>query len=140
MDFLLYLTSDGKQLLNDLISARFRIRENIGLCRTSGAFGETKLNKTIVICTNNIKKYGSPYQYVEETLTHEAVHAAQICRRSMTLGLSKSKMPLPPNKLTDVQNSLKITGNRDASHAEHEAYYLEDKPSKVRYYVRKFCF
>jgi len=49
-------------------------------------------------------------------------------------------MPLPSNKLIDVQNSLKITGNRDASHAEHEAYYLEDNPQKVRYYVRKFCF
>ena len=140
MDFLLYLTSDGRQLLNDLISARFQVYENISLCKRSNAFGETKLNKVIIICTNNIKKYGSPYQYVEETLTHESVHAAQICRGSMTLGLSKSKMPLPPNKLTDVQNSLKITGNKETSHSEHEAYYLEDKPSKVRYYVRKYCF
>jgi len=33
-----------------------------------------------------------------------------------------------------------ITQSYKATQKEHEAFYFEDKPEKVRYYVRKYCF
>ena len=49
-------------------------------------------------------------------------------------------MPLPQNKIQDIKNSIKATGNRGSILREHEAFWLEDKPEKVIYYVKKFCF
>ena len=141
MEFLLYLSPQGQQLLRDLSAARINVRENIALCRNPHAFGAFMMPKNIVICTKNIKMSGyNVKHHVNETLFHEAVHAAQYCSGRTTIGISKSKMSLPWNKLKDVQDSVNITGNIDAGNSEHEAYYLEDKPSQVIKYVRKFCF
>ena len=67
------------------------------------------------------------------------MHVAQICNGG-NLGLTEKQTPLPWNKIQDVKNSVEATKNYSAEHREREAYYLEDKPGKVRYYVRKFCF
>jgi hypothetical protein len=143
MEFFLYLSPQGQQLVRDLISAKFHIHENIGLCRNKDTFGYADLPNKFVICTKNIKNSGfDPNHYIEETVNHEAVHAAQICKKdkTMTLGIPKKDMHLPWNKIQDVKNSVKIVKNQNIFHREYEAYYLEDKPEKVRYYVRKFCF
>lgn len=141
MEFLLYLNPQGQQLLRELTAARINVRENIALCRNPNAFGQYIEPNNIVICTKNIKKSGYNVKYhVNETLFHEAVHVAQFCSGRSTIGLSKSKMPLSRNKLKDVQESVRITNNVLAGHAEHEAYYLEDKPKQVIKYVSKFCF
>ena len=141
MEFLLYLSPQGQQLIRDLISAKFHIHENVGLCKNPTNFGYTDLPNKFVICTKNIKNGGYDiHHYVNETVYHEAVHAAQICKGTTVLGLAKETMPLSWNKLQDIKNSLNSTRNYSAIHAEHEAYYFEDKPEKVRYYVQKFCF
>lgn len=141
MEFLLYLNPQGQQLIHQLISAKFHIHENIGLCKKSITFGYTDLPKKFVVCTKNIKDSGyNPNHYINETVYHEAVHAAQICKGATTLGLAKKTMPLPWNKLQDIKNSLSTSKNYSAETREHEAYYLEDKPEKVLYYVNKFCF
>jgi len=141
MEFFLYLNTHGQQLIRDLISAKFHVYENVRFCNQGQTFGYVDPPNKIYICTKNIKNSGyDPYFYVSETLYHEAVHAAQLCNRQKPLGLSKASMPLPWNKLQDIRNSLNMTKNYNSSHKEHEAYYLEDKPEKVRYYVRKFCF
>jgi len=140
MEFLLYLNSHGKQLIHDLISAKFHIHENIGFCQNNVSFGYTVLPNKFVICTKNIKRQGyDPYFYINETVYHEAVHAAQICKGS-ALGLSVKQTPLTPDKLQNVRDSINATKNYSSEHEERESYYLEDKPKQVRYYVRKFCF
>ncbi len=141
MEFLLYLDAQGKQIIHDMISAKFHIHENIGLCRNKNVFGYTDIPKKFVICTKNIKNGGwNMNHYVSETVYHEAIHAAHICNRSEPFGLSAKSMPLPSNKFQDIQNSIKITQSYKVKQKEHEAYYFEDKPEKVRYYIRKFCF
>jgi len=141
MEFLLYLSPQGQQLIQDMISAKFHIHENVGLCRNNQVFGYTTAPKKFVICTKNIKNGGwDMNHYISETVYHEATHAAHICNRSEPFGLSAKSMPLSSDKMQDVQNSVKVTRSYKAKQKEHEAYYFEDKPEQVRYYVKKFCF
>lgn len=141
MEFLLYLSPQGQQLVRDLISAKFHIHENVGLCKNNQVFGYTDAPRKFIICTKNIKNGGWDMpRYVSETVYHEAFHAVQICNNGEPLGLSAKSMPLPWNKLQDVKNSVNTTNSYKVAQKEHEAYYFEDKPVKVRYYVRKFCF
>ena len=141
MIFLHYLSPTGQQLIQDLISAKFHIHENVGFCKQSNLFGYVDLPKKFVICTNNIKKSGfDPNYYVGETVYHEATHAAQICNGNRNLGLSIKNMPLPWNKMEDIKKTINATGNSGSKMREHEAFWLEDKPQQVHYYVKKFCF
>ena len=141
MEFLLYLSPQGQQLIRDLISAKFHIHENVGLCRNDQVFGYTDTPRKFVVCTKNIKNGGWDLkQYISETVYHEAIHAAHICNSNEPFGLSVKTMPLPSNKVQDVLNSVNVTQSYKAKQKEHEAYYFEDKPDKVRYYVRKYCF
>lgn len=141
MEFLLYLNPQGQQLIRDMISAKFHIHENIGLCRNNKIFGYTDSPRKFVVCTKNIKNGGwDMKRYVSETVYHEGIHAAQICNADEPLGLSAKTMPLPLNKLQDIKNSSNITRSYKVQQKEHEAYYFEDKPKQVRYFVRKFCF
>jgi len=150
MEFLLYLTPIGNQIINSLSLAKYSIRENTEVCRSEkDVFGYLERSKNeFVICTSNIKKGGwSLKHYVNETVYHEAVHVAQDCKNrgirsifgNSTLGISKKSMPLSSDKLNEVNQSATIFsfGSRDR---EHEAYFLEDKPKKVLHYVQKYCF
>ena len=140
MEFLIYLSPEGQQLIRDLISAKFHIHENIGIC-SKGAFGYTNFPNKFIVCTKNIVKSGlDPYRYVSETVYHEAFHAAQICNNNEPIGISAKSMPLSGNKLEDIKNSVNITKSYKAEQKEHEAYYFEDKPEQVSYYIKKFCF
>jgi hypothetical protein len=139
MEFLLYLNPQGQQLIRDLISAKFHIHENVGLCQNNQVFGYTSTPNKFVICTKNIKKSGlNLRQYIKETIYHESVHAAQICNRNSPLGISAKTMTLPWNKEQDIKNSLSVSNS--TQQREREAYYFEDKPDQVRTFVRKYCF
>ena len=141
MIFLSYLSLDAQLLIKDLISAKFKVSENIGFCKSSTLFGYADLPRKFVICTKNILSSGFDAEYyIEETVLHEATHAAQICNGNRNLGLSIISMPLPWNKLQDIRNSIKATRGKGSELREHEAFWLEDKPEKVRSYVKKFCF
>lgn len=145
MHFLFYLTPIGQTIVQDMISAKIQVRENIGYCSRSDLFGYADYPNKFVVCTNNIKTQGYNLNtYVNETVYHEATHVAQICkgngRSSSLLGIPKDQMPLPWNKLNDIKNSVKATKNKATAMIEHEAYWLEDKPEKVDFYLKKFCF
>jgi hypothetical protein len=139
MEFLLYLSPQGQQLIRDLISAKFHIHENVGLCQNTQVFGYTTYPNKFVVCTKNIKLSGfNPHYYIEETVQHESVHAAQFCNKNKPLGTLTKEMPLPWNKLQDIKNSVSVAyADRQK---EHEAYFYEDKPEKVRYFVKRYCF
>ncbi len=139
MEFLLYLTPIGNDIMKSLAQARFTIRENIGLCSNKNVFGYTDIPKKFVVCTKNIKNGGWDLRhYVNETVYHEAVHAAQNCKGSI-FRIPENKMSLSTNKLQDVKNSVKISGDNTTRMREHEAYWMEDKPEKVKYVVQKYC-
>ncbi len=139
MEFLLYLSPQGQQLIRDLISAKFHIHENVGLCRNNQVFGYTTTPNKFVICTENIKRSGfDPHHYIGETVYHEAVHAAQMCNKNTPFGISTKSLPLPRNKEEDIKKSLSLS-NTDRQR-EREAYFFEDKPDRVKFLVKKYCF
>lgn len=147
MEFLLYLTPIGNQILNKMISAKFHIYENSGPCLTKEIFGYTDYPNKFYICTNRIKSYGhDPYVMVNETLQHEAIHASQFCRQKKTFGLwstigpSKKNMILSDRKRKEIEMSINMSKNTSAYNQEYEAFYFEDKPKEVLNYVKKFCF
>jgi hypothetical protein len=112
----------------------YNIMQNAPVCRNRELFGILK-SPDFVVCLDNIKNKISPVKhYVNETVYHEAVHVAQACKRGK-LGVSTS---LDQYKLNDVMRSVKATGSYAAY--EMEAYYLEDKPKEVLYYLKKYCF
>lgn len=139
MEFLLYLTPQAQDILNQLYKAKYSVVENVGYCRSvKNMFGYTDYGKKIVICTKNIDNGGYDLShYVNETLIHEAVHAAHHCNGYKPFGISKKDMPIPSHKLVDVRSS--VESSTASSQMEHEAYWMEDKPNKVKYVVQKYC-
>ena len=134
MEFLLYLTPLGKEIINSVMLANYNVRENAPICRNKEIVGYIK-SKDFVICTNNIKNTVSPVSYyVNETVYHEATHVAQYCKGSKLTIVTY----LDKNKEDNVARSLKVSNS--SSSYESEAYYLEDKPKEVLHYLKKFCF
>lgn len=138
MDFLFYLTPQAQEIVNLIRKANYSVKENVEFCRNKKFFGFANFGKKFVICTNNIKNSGfDPKFYINETVYHEAVHVAHHCNGYRPFWISKGDMPLPSNKLQDVQNS--VDASTASSQMEHEAYWMEDKPDKVRYVLKKYC-
>lgn len=138
MEFLLYLTPTANQIINNVIKAGYPVKENIGYCRDKNYFGYGGFDK-LVICTKNIKNGGYDLKrYVNETIYHEATHIAHMCNGYKPFYISLKDMPLPPEKLKDVKNSMKVS--TASARMEHEAYWMEDKPDKVNYVLEKYCF
>lgn len=138
MEFLFYLTPSANQIINNVIKAGYPVKENIGYCRDKNLFGYGDFDK-LVICTKNIKE--SDYNlkhYVNETVYHEATHIAHMCNGYKPFYISLKDMPLSPEKLQDVKNSVKTS--TASARMEHEAYWMEDKPDKVNYVLQKYCF
>ena len=134
MEFLLYLTPLGKEIINSVMLANYNVRENAPICRNKEIVGYIK-SKDFVICTNNIKNTVSPVSYyVNETVYHEATHVAQYCKGSKLNIVTY----LDKNKEDNVARSLKVSNS--SSSYENEAYYLEDKPKEVLHYLKRFCF
>lgn len=140
MQFLLYLTPQAREILNQVYLAKYSIRENVEYClRNKNIFGYADFGKKFVICTNNIKKNNYNLEfYVNETVYHESVHVAHMCNGYKPFGIPLSSMPLPANKLQDIKNS--VNASTSSARIEHEAYWMEDKPDKVKYVIKKYCF
>jgi hypothetical protein len=134
MQFLLYLTPAGQEIISTIMRRNYNVLENAPICRNKEIFGIVQ-TPNFVICLNNIKNTISPVDhYVNETVYHEAVHVAQACKKK-PLGVEVS---LDAYKMNDVVRSTKIAGIYPVY--ESEAYFLEDKPEQVLYYLKKFCF
>lgn len=130
----------------DLVAQKVRVVENAPICRQHDIYGWYKSSKnTLTICTAKIKSTAGPNlrEYVSETLFHEAVHVAQSCKANdgyiEAFGISKSHMPISERRLGDVQTSVSINGEK-VRNIEHEAFWMEDKPEKVKYVLEKYCF
>lgn len=136
MDFLLYLTPIGREILTGVMMKNYKVQENAPICKQHKTlFGHTR-SPNFVICTDNIKNTISPVKhYVNETVYHEAVHVIHSCIGGP---IKIKNATLSTEKLTEVVQSSKISGSSPVY--EIEAYYLEDKPEQVNTYLKKYCF
>jgi len=134
IQFLLYLTPTGQQIVSAIMQRNYNVKENAPICRNKELMGIVQ-SPNFVICLNNIKNGVSPVDYyVNETVYHEAVHVAQSFKKR-PLGVNVS---LDAYKMNDAIRSTKFAGSHPVY--ESEAYFLEDKPEQVLYYLKKFCF
>lgn len=143
MEFLLYLSSAGKDIYS-LISQKVLVVENAPICRKHQIYGWfDSTNMVMTLCTDTIVSGPNPHYYMNETIFHEATHIAQSCKNNMGWSapflISRNKMPINYNRRVDLQTVKRINGDH-VEQVEHEAFWMEDKPEKVRYVLKKFCF
>lgn len=153
MIFLQYASNIAIEMIN-IVNVRYAVKENVGRCKQSAnILGYVSLNnnKSFIVCTNRIILWASQNnlnsaEYINETIYHESVHAAQFCRypNEVTLGIPWASMPLPPNKAEDVRRSVESVNPNSGflstqKRIEHEAYYLEDKPAVVKSFLKTYC-
>lgn len=141
MDFLMYLWPSTAKILS-MVETRFRVAENAPICRKHNIYGwMNSLEKSLTICTRRIQQSGAAEEYVNETVLHESAHAGQACKSNdggvRPFGLSIAQMPITQRRINDIKAGVALGSDR---HIEHEAFWMEDKPDKVRYVVKKYCF
>ncbi len=152
MEFLLFLNSQEKEILQLINKAGYTVEENTPLCLIGKKFfGFLKHEqRKVVICTNNAKEYGG-YSFIKDTpkesktglmirraLRHESVHVAQECNNGNLLNLvRKRKTRIIQQKTNALRGSTRLTGNFEK---EYEAYLIEDQPRKVIKVLKRYCF
>jgi|694.fasta_scaffold113911_3 hypothetical protein len=135
MEFFLYLTPVGREIITNIMIRNYNVKENAPICKQKNLLGLLS-SPDFVICTNNIKNRKSPVSYyVNETVTHEAVHVIQACKKGQ-IGIRG--IQLNQEKLNNVAGSL--ASYKSSPVYEVESYYLEDKPEEVLKLMKKFCF
>ena len=153
MEFIIFLSKIDKEIIELIKKANYSIEENAPLCLIDKKFigFHKKVEKSIVICTNNAKKISNYRKikrnnndnhktklYIRRGLRHEATHMAQSCNNDKVTGLIKNlDQKIHKNKLNALNSSVKISGNFKK---EVEAYVLEDKPKMVKKAIEKYCF
>ncbi len=153
MEFLLFLNSHEKEILELIYKANYSVEENTPLCLLGDKYvGFLKRRQQkVVICTKNAMKLGG-YRFsrdddgenfktglmIRRALRHESVHIAQECNNGSPLNFNNSRQTkLIPQKISAFHGSTKLTGEREK---EYEAYLIEDQPKKVISILKKYCF
>ncbi len=153
MEFIAFLSTKDKEILDLLYKAKFSVEENTPLCLLGEKFFGflKKEQKIVVICTKNAMKiggyrlpkvgHGNDYDptklYIRRALRHEAVHVAQNCKKGTILSKKElDKINLHPYKQEALKGSTRISRERNK---EFEAYWMEDRPNLVRNALKKYC-
>ena len=150
MEFILFLSKIDKEIIELINKSNNSIEENTALCLIDKKFVGfyKRIEKSIVICTNNAKKLGGYKKnkndenhktkiYIRRALRHEATHLAQSCNNDKPTGIIKNiEKRIHKGKLKALNNSVQISGNY---HKELEAYVMEDKPKKVKEIIKNYC-
>ena len=154
MEFIIFLSKLDKEILDLLIKANYIVEENKIECLLNKEikglhnFEENK----IIICTENAKRktnYRNENKRINKdnfktklairkALRHEAAHAIQKCNNNKTVGdIKKLEGKVHQSKKKALDFS---TSNFSGTYAkEIEAYVLEDKPKKVKDFIKKYC-
>ena len=154
MEFIIFLSKLDKEILDLLIKANYIVEENKIECllnKEIKGFHNFVENK-IIICTENAKRktnYRNMKQQqskdnfktekaLRKALRHEATHAIQKCNNNKIIGdIKKLEDKLHQSKRKALMFS---TSNFSGTYAkEVEAYVLEDKPKKVKNFIKKYC-
>lgn len=125
-----------------MISRRVRVAENTSICKKHDIFGFYDSQKrTLSVCTDRIKTYGNEEHYIEETILHESVHVAQSCKTKngflAPLGIRPSSMSLTQRRRDDLKKTVALDPR--LKHIDLEAYWMDDKPGKVKHVIQKYC-
>jgi len=153
MEFIIFLNKLDKDIFELIKKANYSIEENSALCLIDKKYigFHKKLEKKIVICTENAKKItnftNKPTSnnrdnhktklYIRRALRHEAMHMVQSCNGDKIIGdINEIKKKINKNKEKAINSSVRISGNLEK---EMEAYMMEDKPRKVKKAIVSYC-
>ncbi len=150
MEFILFLSKIDKEIIELINRANYSIEENTALCHIDKKFVGffKKKEKAIVICTKNAKKLGGYREdkkndnhkaniYIRRALRHEATHLVQSCNNNKPIRIVKNiEDRIHKGKLKALNSSVKLSGNYEK---ELEAYFMEDKPRKVKEIFKSYC-
>ena len=153
MEFIIFLSKLDKDIFELIKKANYSIEENSALCLIDKKYigFHKKLEKKIVICTENAKKItnftNKPTSnnrdnhktklYIRRALRHEAMHMVQSCNGDKIIGdINEIKKKINKNKEKAINSSVRISGNLEK---EMEAYMMEDKPRKVKKAIVSYC-
>ena len=153
MEFVEFLDRIEIEIIKIVEDAGYSTEENTPLCLLSEKYVGflRKKEKTIVICTDNVKKkerYKSIRKinadqnerisiHIKKALRHEAVHVAQECNDGKILKIKK-KLTMNISKINALNGSIKISGEEEKE-KERQAYILEDRPRLVEKELKKYC-
>jgi len=154
MEFIIFLSKLDEEILDLLIKANYEIEENKIECLLNKEIkGLHKfVENKIIICTENAKRKTNyrnkkrepnndnfkTERAIRKALRHEATHVVQKCNNNKILGdIEKLESKLHPMKREAlVFSTSKFSGTYAK---EVEAYVLEDKPKKVKDFIKKYC-
>ncbi len=154
MEFIIFLSKLDKEILDLLIKANYIVEENRIECLLNKEIKglHNFVENKIIICTENAKRktnYRNMKQQqsmnnikteraIRKALRHEATHAIQKCNNNKIIGdIKKLENKLHQSKRKALKFS---TSNFSGTYAkEVEAYVLEDKPKKVKNFIKKYC-
>ena len=154
MEFIIFLSSLDKEILELLKEANYLVEENKIEClinKEIKGLHNFKENK-IVICTENAKRKTNfrviknhlnkdnfkTERAIRKALRHEATHVAQKCNGNKTVGninILENKLHQSKRKALEFSTS-KFAGSYSK---EMEAYILEEKPRKVKEMLTRYC-
>ena len=154
MEFIVFLSKLDTEILDLLKKANYAVEENKIECllnKNIKGLHNFEENK-IIICTENAKKKTNyrkmkkqqnkdnikTERAIRKALRHEATHAIQKCNNNKIIGdIKKLENKLHQSKRKALDFS---TSNFSGTYAkEVEAYFLEDKPKKVKNMIEKYC-
>ena len=151
MEFIEFLSRVELEIISMVEKAGYSIEENTRLCLLSEKYVGflKKKEKTIVICTDNVKRkehytltkkkntdsFARASLHIKKALRHEAVHVAQECNEGKLLEIN-SQLSMNPAKIGALKGSTKISGEEGK---ERQAYILEDKPKLVKIELERYC-
>ena len=154
MEFIIFLSKLDKEILDLLIKANYEVAENKIECLINKEIKglHNFVENKIIICTENAKrktnyrnKKKGPKKdnfktelAIRKALRHEATHLIQKCNGNKIIGdIKKLESRLHPSKRKALEFSK---SNFSGTYAkEIEAYVLEDKPKKVKDFIKKYC-
>ena len=150
MEFIIFLSKIDKGIIELINKTNHSIEENTAIClidkKYVGFFKRGE--KSLIICTKNAKILGNYKKnsidenhktklYIRRALRHEATHLAQSCNNNKPIGIVKNiESRIHKSKFKALKSSVKISGNYKK---ELEAYYMEDKPKKVKKMIMSYC-
>ena len=144
MDYIAHL-NPVEQQVQALVVRVARVEEDAPICYQREIYGHFDTRgMRMTICTGRMRAT-EPWDLrrrINETLMHEAVHVAQACKGGQrylsALGVKRTDMVLDQARYADLR--LIVASDRRLASIDHEALYYQDKPSKVKYMIQKYCF
>jgi len=153
LEFIALLLPYQLEMVGIMKQANWKLEENSGLCDMSQVvFAWTSAENKIGICLNNIEKHiavggHSPAvsksmvkNMVNQAVTHEAVHVAQMCNKRSPVLTTRVKLDeLTASQKKSVVRSMAYTLNLSSAALEAEAYYMEKSPLLTTYMLKRYC-